>query len=622
MNQADDMSRRALALGALAIVFGDIGTSPLYALREAFDPRHGAALDEPNVLAVLSLIFWAVTLIVSLKYVAIALSFNNRGEGGILALFALSSHVLRRRHRLHYAAGIIAVAGAGLFFGDAVITPAISVLAAVEGVAVARPDLQRWVVPLALAVLTALFLLQRQGPGGVRRLFGPVILVWFLTLAGLGAHSIAQTPQVLAAVDPAYALHIFAQRPGLVFAVLGAVFLALTGAEALYADMGQVGPRPIRIAWFLLVFPALMLNYFGQGALLLRQPEALASPFYFLAPEGWLPVLVGLAIAATAIASQATIAGAFAVTQQAIRLGYFPRLPVQYTAREQGHIYIGKVNWLMLFLVLALVLEFGSSDALAGAYGLAVSMTMVLETALIVIVAALLPRRWVNLLALPLAVIGIVEAVFLASNSLKIEEGGWFPLSVAALLFVVLRTWQRGNDVLQFRESRKRVACAGFLQMVGDVPRVPGTAVFLTGERDAVPSTLLHNLKHNKVIHERVVFLRVEDAGVPQVARDERTEVQVIERGAVYQATLRYGFREEPDVIEGLRELGRHGLAFDLHQTTFFLGRATLAQSRQRTLFSWRRNLFRWMQKNSLADAEYFRLPPDRVVELGTQVTL
>jgi KUP system potassium uptake protein len=614
---------RTLALGALGVVFGDIGTSPIYAFREVFAPGRGMAVAEANVLAALSLIFWAVTLVVSLKYVLIALRFDNRGEGGILALLAMAWRLLRRHPRLRWSAATAAVIGASFFFGDAVITPAISVLSAVEGLSVATPAFDRAVIPVTLGVLVALFTVQKRGTAGMGALFGPITVVWFLVLAALGTWSIVQTPQVLAAIDPTHALAFAAAHPGLTFVALGSVFLALTGGEALYADMGHFGPRPIRIAWFGLVLPALMLNYFGQGALILRQPQAVEHPFYFLVPHTLLPALVMLATAATMLASQATISGAFSVAQQATRLGYFPRLRVQHTSdTEQGQIYIAPVNWLLLVMVLGLVVSFGSSSELAAAYGIAVSATMVLATALLAVVAFMLRRRWTPLLLLLLAAIACVELIFVFSNSAKIPEGGWFPLLVAAGLYTLLSTWRRGAEVIQYRESRRRVGIDAYSTLFGGVHRVPGTAVFLSAERNSIPGTLLHNLKHNKVIHERVVFLRVDDADVPRVPDDERTELNVLEHGAAYQATLRYGFREQPDVIAGLKLLGRLGLHFDLADTTFFLGRTSLAKSSQRTLFSWRRSLFRWMQKNSQTAAEYFGLPPERTVELGRQITL
>lgn len=612
----------ALTLGALGVVFGDIGTSPLYAFKEAFGGTHSMPLTETNVLAVLSMIFWAVTIVVTLKYVLIALRFDNNGEGGILALLAYCSRLLRERPSLQWTAGLIAVLGASLFFGDAIITPAISVLSAVEGLSVATPGLEHWVLPIAIVVLIGLFAVQRRGTGSVGKLFGPITVAWFVVLAVLGVQSILQTPAVLAAIDPRYALLFAAERPGLAFLALGAVFLALTGGEALYADMGHFGPKPIRIGWFGLVFPALMLNYFGQGALVLRDPESIRNPFYLLAPHELTLPLVVLATAATVIASQATISGAFSVAQQASRLGFLPRLPVQYTSdTERGQIYIGKVNWLLLALVLLLVVEFKTSSAIASAYGIAVATTMVLETSLFIIVVVALPGRANPFLLGALVIVVITEVLFFASNAMKILDGGWFPLAVALVAFTLLTTWKRATDIIRAREVQHRVPLEGFLASLGSsVPRVSGTAVFLSGDRNSVPTTFLHNLKHNKVAHERVVFLHIDTAEVPRVPDADRTEVQVLEMGRAYSATLTYGFREEPDIMTGLRLLARHGLKLDPADTTYFLGRSSIARAVKRGLFTWRRDLFRWMQRNGPSAAEYFRLPPDRVVELGTQI--
>ena len=623
-NSHHKSSLGVLTLGALGVVFGDIGTSPLYAFKEAF-AEHGLPLTEANVLAVLSMMFWTITLIVSLKYVSIVLRFDNRGEGGILALLAFSARQLRDRPTLAWVASLLAVAGASLFYGDAIITPAISVLSAVEGLAVAAPTLEHWVVPLTIIVIVMLFAIQSRGTGSVGKLFGPVTVIWFLVLAGLGVRSIMETPQVLGALSPTHALAFAGSSPGLAFLTLGAVFLAVTGAEALYADMGHFGPNPIRIGWFGLVFPCLMLNYFGQGALVLRDAAAVKNPFYLLAPAEWVLPLVALATAATVIASQATISGAFSVTQQASRLGYLPRIPVDVTSDvERGQIYIGHVNWLMMILVVVLVLAFRSSGALAAAYGIAVSMTMLLETSLIVIVVMRLSHRLKLLLAAVLVSIGCVELLFVASNATKFLDGGWFPLACGALLFTVLTTWKRIGRIISARDTAYSVPMAGFLESLkhDSILRVPGTAVYLTQSLDSVPTTLLHNLKHNKVIHERMIFLTLATDDVPYVPNTERTEVQVLERGAIYQVTLHYGFREDPDVPLGLSLLRRHGLNFEMEETTFFLGKTTIARAAHPGLFTWRRELYRWMQRNSPSSVEYFKLPPGRVIELGTQISV
>ncbi|MGH8738612.1 MAG: potassium transporter Kup, partial [Burkholderiales bacterium] len=554
---AGKSSLAGLTLAALGIVYGDIGTSPLYAFKEAFSGSHGLALNEPNVLAVLSMMFWSVTLIVSLKYVTVVLRFDNGGEGGILALLALAARLTRARPRLAWTVATLGVFGASLFYGDAILTPAISVLSAVEGISVVTPAFEHWIVPLTIAILIGLFAIQARGTGAVGRLFGPITVLWFGALAALGAVSIAQTPSVLAALDPRYALGFAVHAPGLTFLVLGAVFLAITGAEALYADMGHFGPAPIRLAWFGLVFPALMINYFGQGALALRDPAALQNPFYLLAPAMLLAPLVVLATAATVIASQATISGAFSVTQQAARLGYLPRVTTRHTsATERGQIYVPPVNWTMLVLVVLVVLGFRSSSAIASAYGIAVSGTMVLTTALVVIVAMSRPARPNPLFIAGLVLVGLVEAVFFAANSTKILEGGWFPLACGLALFAALTTWKRGRAVIAAHLAARRVPLERLAEICDPrTPRVPGTAIYLSADPEAVPTVMLHNLKHNKVLHERIVFLTIADAESPRVSEAERTQLRVLERGRIYQATLRYGFMQEPDVPAGLRRL-------------------------------------------------------------------
>jgi KUP system potassium uptake protein len=616
-----------LTLAALGVVYGDIGTSPLYAFKEAFGGPHGLPLTEANVLAVLSMMFWSVTLIVSLKYVSIVLRFDNGGEGGILALLALAARLTRERPRLAWTVAMLGVFGASLFYGDAIITPAISVLSAVEGLSVATPTFEHWVLPITIAILIGLFAIQSRGTSAVGKLFGPITVLWFITLGALGMASIVQTPTILAALDPRYALDFAMHSPGLTFLVLGAVFLALTGAEALYADMGHFGPLPIRLAWFGLVFPSLMLNYFGQGALALRDPAAMKNPFYLLAPQEFLLPLVALATVATVIASQATISGAFSLTQQATRLGYLPRVPTRHTSEtERGQIYIPQVNWLMLVLVILLVLQFKTASSLASAYGIAVAGTMVLTTVLIGVVSLSLPRRPHPLFLALLAGVGLVEIVFFAANATKFVDGGWVPLACGLVLFVTLTTWKRAETILASHEAGRRVRLEEFLKLFGpDIPRVPGTAVYLSPDPKSVPTVLMHNLKHYKVLHERIVFLTIVDADVPRIPDSDRTELNVIEPHHVYQVSLHYGFMEEPDVPKGLLLLQKHygrGLAFEPATTTFFLGKTTLARAAKPGLFTWRRELFRWLQRNSPATAEYFKLVPGRVVELGTRITI
>ena len=613
----------ALSLGALGVVFGDIGTSPLYAFKEAFGGQHALPLSEANVFGVLSLIFWAVMLIVSVKYVTFVLRFDNKGEGGVLALLALASQLFRKNRRLSQVATVIAVFAASLFYGDAVITPAISVLSAVEGISVATPALERWIVPATLAILVGVFALQPYGTGKIGRLFGPVTMIWFFIIGGLGVMSILQTPAILKALDPGYAVRFAIHSPGLAFIALGSVFLALTGGEALYADMGHFGRAPIRIAWFGLVLPALMLNYLGQGALVLRDPAAVKNPFYLLAPPELLLPLVALATIATVIASQATISGAFSVTQQASRLGFLPRIPVTHTSEtERGQIYIGRLNWLMLALVLLLVVGFGSSTHLAAAYGIAVSATMALETALVALVVIAMKGRAKGVVVSVLLVVFLVELLFFASNTTKIAAGGWFPILCGLTIFTLLTTWKRGAEVLTANEAGKNVPLKGFCEHLGSVTRVSGTAVFFSANTQVVPVTLLHNLKHNKVMHERVIFLTMTTEDVPQVDDEERIEVDVLVPQSIYQVVVRYGFMEDPDALHVLKLLGQRGLRLELEETTFFLGKSTIARAEHRGLFTWRREVFRWMQRNAPSAAEYFKLPPDRVIELGTQLKL
>lgn len=624
-SHAPDHDRRlaVLSLGALGVVFGDIGTSPLYAFKEAFGGAHAIALNETNVFGVLSLIFWAVMLIVSVKYVLFVLRFDNKGEGGVLALLALASQLFRRNSRLSAAAAVIAVFAASLFYGDAVITPAISVLSAVEGVSVATPALEKWVVPATMVIIIGLFALQPRGTGKIGRLFGPVTLLWFVVIGSLGVISIWQTPAILKALDPGYAVRFAVQSPGLAFIALGSVFLALTGGEALYADMGHFGRAPIRIAWFGLVLPALMLNYLGQGALVLRDPAAVKNPFYLLAPPELLLPMVALATLATVIASQATISGAFSVTQQASRLGYLPRMPVTHTSEtERGQIYVGRLNWLMLVIVLLLVAGFGSSSNLAAAYGIAVSATMALETALVALVVMAMGGRTRILVLGILLVVFLAELMFFASNTTKIAAGGWFPILCGLTIFTLLTTWKRGTEVVTANEAVKHVPLKGFCEHLGSVTRVPGTAVFFSANTEVVPTTLLHNLKHNKVMHERVIFLTMTTEDVPKVDDDERIDVEMLVQQSIYKVIVRYGFMEDPDAMHVLKLLGRRGLRFELEETTFFLGKTTIARAERPGPFTWRRVAFRWMQRNAPSAVEYFKLPPDRVVELGTQIRL
>jgi KUP system potassium uptake protein len=612
-----------LVLAALGVVFGDIGTSPLYAFKEAFQEHGGLPLTPDKVYPVLSMIFWAVTVIVSVKYVTVMLRFDHRGEGGVLALLSNVLALVRDRPRLSWCIGVLGIFAASLFFGDAVITPAISVLSAVEGITVVEPGLARFVVPIALLILVGLFMIQRSGTAKVGALFGPVMVIWFLVLAALGIASIAATPQVVGALDPRYALAFAVEHPQWTFVALSAVFLSMTGAEALYADLGHFGRRPIRIGWFSLVFPCLMLNYLGQGALVLRDPEAVRNPFFLLAPEPLRVPLVMLATLATVIASQATISGAFSVTQQASRLNYLPRLKVLYTSdTSRGQIYIPVVNWLLLVAVLLLVLTFRSSSNLAAAYGIAVSGDLLIGTVLLVIATLLTPGPKAKLLLPLLAVFLVMEVGFFSANIGKVGDGGWFPLAVAAVMFTVLTTWRRGIEIMRARkEALPRVARDELNLDLSDIPRVPGAAVFFSSTRFGYPGSFLHNLKHNKVVHEQTVFMTVAFDDTPRVPDDDRIELQRGNSG-VMRLVAHFGFREDPDIRRALKLARRKGLELELDDTSFFTSKPVIVSVSRRGVFGWRRSLFGWMMQNSPSAANYFRLPPNRVIELGSQVAI
>ncbi len=613
----------AAVVGALGVVFGDIGTSPLYAFKVAFSPEHGLDLVPENVFALLSMIFWSVMIVVSLKYVTIMLRFDNRGEGGVLALLSHCMTALRDRPRLGWLVTVLGAFAVSLFYGDAVITPAISVLAAVEGLVVAEPELDVVVLPIAIGILVALFAFQRRGSGRVGARFGPFVALWFLVIAALGVLSIARNPQVLLALDPRFAWNFVFEAPTAAFIAAGAVFLCVTGVEALYADMGHFGPRPIRVGWLLLVLPALMLNYFGQGALVLLDPQAVRNPFYLLAPESLLLPMVVLATAATVIASQATISGAFSATQQASRLNFLPRLRVLHTSdAEQGQVYIPAVNWLLLVLVLGLVIGFRNSDALAAAYGIAVSGNLMLTSVMMLIALPFFPDRRVRALWPLFAFFVALEVAFFAANAVKISTGGWFPLLLAALVFVVLTTWRRGIEILQLRKSMQAKAMRdGYSIDLSEVQRVPGSALFFSSTPQGWPSSFLHNLKHNKVVHEQTIFLTVVFDDAPRVLDDERVEVMRTGDG-IARVCAHFGFRESPRIDGVLRQIARKGVVCTMNDTSFFTSKPTLVSVSRRGLFGWRRSLFGWLLRNSTSVAHYFGLPPNRVVELGTQVAI
>ena len=612
-----------LVVGAIGVVYGDIGTSPLYTMREAFG-LGGLPAGEATVLGVLSLVFWALLVIVTLKYVAIIMQADNQGQGGVLALATLALRGLRAGGRRQQLAIVLAMVGAALFYGDGIITPAISVLSAVEGLKVATPAFEPYVVPIAIAILVVLFVVQRRGTGRVGKLFGPVMCVWFATLAVLGLAQILADPSVLRAVNPSYAVALFASHGWQAFVALGAVVLAVTGAEALYADMGHFGRRPIRLAWFSLVLPALLLNYFGQGALLIRDPGAVVNPFYLLAPSWALYPMVVLATWASVIASQAVISGAFSLTRQAIQLGYLPRLEIRHTSeQEAGQVYLPRVNWALMVAIVAVVVGFGSSSGLAAAYGIAVVGAMMIDAILACIVAVTL-WRWNPVVAgLAFASLLAVDLAFFSSNALKIPAGGWFPIAFAAAVFTLMSTWRAGREALFQRLYRNSPSLRSFLASLARRPpvRVPGTAVFLTGNPDTVPRALLHNLKHNKVLHERVVVLKVQTDEVPEVAEAERVQVEHL-GGNVHQVVLRYGFLEHPNVTVALMRCQLGAPEPSHADTSFFLSRESLIPSEHPDLHPWREQIFMQMANTALDATRYFRLPPDRVVEIGSQVEI
>jgi len=614
-----------LSFTALGIVYGDIGTSPLYAVREAFHGPHSIPVTPGNVLGVLSLIFWSLILVVTIKYHLIIIRADNKGEGGVLALMALV-HGSRAARGLSPRGMItvLGIFGAALLYADGALTPAISVLSAVEGIQVATPALARWVVPLTLLILVGLFLLQRRGTAGVGVLFGPVTFLWFVVIAVLGVRGIMSAPEVLGAISPHHAVLFFAEDVRRGFLVLGAVFLAVTGSEALYADLGHFGSRAIQVAWFTVPLPALLLNYFGQGALLLRQPEAADSPFYHLAPEWAVYPLVALAAAAAIIASQAVITGAFSLTRQAVQLGYSPRMRIEHTSsREAGQIYVPAVNWGLMLLTCALVLGFKTSSNIASAYGVALATMMVITTLMFYVMS-----REVWGWSLPRAVVvsGLFLALdvpFLFANALKIPHGGWFPLVLSAAIYLLLTTWKHGREILQRRMLEKSVPLNMLLADLAAEPpvRVPGTAVFMYGSTDGTPPPFVHNLAHNKVVHEKVVFLTVITRDVPHVPAAERIEVRRLGKG-FHRVTSYYGFMEDPQIDEILEGCKPKGLDIPIAGTTFFLGRETLLASDRPGMAVWREHLFSFMSRNALRATAFFQLPPDQVFEVGAQVEI
>ena len=614
-----------LALAALGVVYGDIGTSPLYALKEVFgSPHHPVPITPENVLGILSLVFWALMAVVSGKYVSFITRADNRGEGGIMALMALALRQQKPGSTGRKVIVILGLFGAALFYGDGVITPAISVLSAVEGLGIVTPALERFVIPLALVVLVALFVIQRHGTASVGRLFGPVMMLWFATLAVLGLANIVAAPGVLRALNPGWAMQFFVANPGLGFLSLGAVVLVLTGGEALYADMGHFGRRPIQIAWFGMVLPALLINYFGQGALLLTNPAGVTNPFYLLAPGWALYPLVILATMATVIASQAVISGAFSLTLQAMQLGYLPRFQVRHTSEsEMGQIYLPAINWLLLAAVIALVLGFKSSSNIAAAYGIAVTGTMLITNLLVFVVARELWGWKLVPTLLCITPFVVIDFAFFSANSIKILAGGWFPLAFGLGVFVLMATWKRGRELLHAKLGQDAIDLAPFIASLalGGATRVPGTAVFMTGRPQGVPRAMLHSLKHYKVLHERMVIVTIRIFDVPHVPEIDRVEVADLGE-SFWQVTVQYGFKDEPDLPAALALCAHFGLEFEMMDTSFFLGRETLIPRRSREMAYWRVLLFALMFRNASSLTAFFKIPSNRVVELGSQVIL
>ena len=627
MSQPAGRSRQSLAalsVAAVGVVYGDIGTSPLYTIKIAFSGSHAFPITAPNVLGVLSLIFWALILVVSVKYITFMLRADNKGEGGIMALMALTQRAVVERTRKRWMLMTLGLIGAALFYGDGMITPAISVLSAVEGLHLATPAFDPYVIPIALVILIGLFLIQRHGTARVGSLFGPVMLVWFAVLAMLGVHGILMNPQVLAALNPMYGAMFFVENGLAGFIILGAVVLAVTGTEGLYADMGHFGRRPLRLVWFGYVLPALVLNYFGQGALLLANPEAVANPFYLLAPSWALYPMVGLSTAATVIASQAMITGAFSITRQAIQLGYAPRMNVMHTSeREIGQIYVPFINWTLLVGVVALVIGFQTSSNLAAAYGIAVTATMSIDSVLVFFIArGLWGWRWPVAFAVS-GVFFLVDMALFSANLPKIIHGGWFPIAMAVLIFILLSSWKRGRALLADRLTELAIAVEPFLDSVARHPpaRVAGTAAFLTTKFEGVPHALMHNLKHNKVLHERVVLLTVIFQDIPHIDDSERIEIWPLGNN-FYKLFVIYGFKDETNIPSALELCAAQGLEFNMMDTSFFLSRETLIPSAKPGMALWREKLFISMARNAGSVTTYFQIPTNRVVELGTQVEL
>ena len=611
-------------LTALGVVFGDIGTSPLYSMRECFHGPHGIPATPDNIMGVLSLIFWSLVIVISIKYLGYILRADNRGEGGILSLSALASRSARGGNTERMIIAALGIFGAALLYGDGIITPAISVLSAVEGLSLITPLFTRFVLPITCGIIVLIFMVQKNGTEGIGKVFGPITLVWFLTLALMGGGWIIRHPGVLESVIPTHAVDFFIRNGWHGFLVLGSVFLVVTGGEALYADMGHFGARPIRLIWFCLVLPSLMINYFGQGALLLSDPGHAENPFYHLAPDWALFPLVILATAATCIASQAVISGAFSLTRQAVQLGYSPRVEVKHTsASEIGQIYVPGVNLALMVACIALVIEFKTSSNLAAAYGIAVTATMGITTVLFYFVAYD-KWRWPKWAAMSLcAFFLVIDLAFFGANIIKVADGGWFPLVVALIIFTIMTTWKRGRQILSARHAETEIPQVDFIRLIQESPphRVPGTAIFMYRNATGVPSALLHNLKHNRVLHDRVVFLTVAAEEIPHVPPEERIRAEDLGHG-FWRVLVRYGFMQDPDVPAALQLLPPSTLTIKPMETTYFLGRDTIVATDRPGMALWQERLFARMIRNERTATSFFKLPPNRVVELGEQIEI
>lgn len=619
----DKSKLAALTLGAIGIVYGDIGTSPLYAFKETFAHGH-LDLSPANILGVLSLMFWTLTLIVSVKYVGLILRADNNGEGGLIAMLALASRAVKDRPRTRRALIIIGIFGTAIFFGDGVITPAISVLSAVEGLKVAAPGMDRLVIPVTLVVLTALFLVQKHGTGGIGRYFGPITCLWFIILAVLGIDHIIDKPEVLAALSPHHALLFIWAQPGAAFFSLGAIILCATGAEALYADLGHFGRTPIRLAWFSLVMPALVLNYFGQGAMLLEHPENVVNPFFEMAPHWALYPLVAMATCATFIASQALISAAFSVTKQVVQLGYLPRMRILHTSvKETGQVYIPLVNWSLYACIVLAVVFFGSSSRLAAAYGISVTLDMLITTVMTFFVIRFAWKMSLWLCIGATVIFFIIDLLFFSANAVKFFDGGWFPLLIGAVMFTLMMTWKEGRALMGKRLRSDSLDLEPFLNAVFAHPptRVPGTAVFLNADEGTTPNAMLHNLKHNKVLHEQNLFVTVKSHEVPWIGFDKRMEVRSLGHNC-WQIILHFGFKNEPDVPEALSLLMQRGISADPMETSYFLSRDIVIPTIGSGMAPWREKLFASMHRNASGVADFLSLPTNRVIEMGSKVEI